>query len=871
MAASDVLDSFHPLVRDWFLERFPGGPSEPQRRGWPSIQDRKDTLIAAPTGSGKTLTAFLAGINKLIEEDARGGLRRELRILYISPLKALANDIQRNLETPLEEIRQIAGRQGREQPEIVTAVWTGDTEEEERNKIRTTPPHILNTTPESLSNLLTDQRSRPILRTVDAVIIDEIHNLVASKRGSHLSLSLARLDAVARTRPARIGLSATQKPMHEVAAFLSGVDASGNPLTCEQLDLGHIRERDLGILFGFDAMCDLIDEHRQTLIFTNMRDKAEVIAGRLNGRFGEQKVGVHHGSLSKERREPVEEQLKAGTLRAVAATASLELGIDIGDIDIVCQIGSTGNVATFLQRVGRAGHRVSAVPTCGLFPQSRGKEDQLIECCILIEAAQGGVLESIRQPQAPLDVLAQQITAEIVAGSSHPDQLFSMFRRAYPYAKLTRAEFDAVVVHLLEGLDSRHGFPFGRMLYQDESNNLLARKVACKEARRNVGSIPPQGEYAVQQTVYTQTRDRPVEEIGSVDPEWILWQAPEKTFQMANKPWTIQSVDSKNQIVWVDRVGDQAKPPYWIADGLGRSRELSEGVSALRRQIVDYHGSDRKLAAVLQERFTISSRAAFRIIEYVGDTYYTLGIIPSDTDIVIEQFHSPPPIDARENEGDPSSFGNDDLDAGLDPTDIVVVHAPFGSGITRAWALAITSRLRKLTPESSDLTFTQEGFAFTDLPADDTVPKKAFEELSSGSAAQQVHQAVLNTAIFHQRWRWAATTSQAILQFYRGNQRSLADQQEDALDLIDRLFPATHINNEIRSREDQPDHPLVRQAVHDCLHEALDLQGLIGVLRRVEAGDIRVHYRRTDHPSPMAANMLRGNRDFGEEVPFEPE
>ncbi|MGC1185836.1 MAG: DEAD/DEAH box helicase, partial [Candidatus Acidiferrales bacterium] len=477
---SASLEWAHPLVSEWFIRKF-GTPTEPQEQGWPHILAEKATLICAPTGSGKTLAAFLACIDRLVRKAIAGELEDKTEVLYISPLKALGNDIQKNLDMPLSEILELASERGFLMPEIRTAVRTGDTLMHERRAMQKRPPHILVTTPESLYILLTAGKSREMLRTVKTVIVDEIHAVADDKRGSHLALSLERLDAVTGHRSTRIGLSATQKPISLIARFLAGTDQREISIVevaqRRRLDLTvEVPSSELGPVASnemwdeiYRRIANLVQEHRSTLIFVNTRRLAERVGHHLAAILGQDAVASHHGSLSRQRRLAVEGKLKAGEIRALVATASLELGIDIGTVDLVCQIGSPRSIAVALQRAGRAGHWRGAVPKCRFFATRR---DELIECAALVRSILCGELDRILIPECPLDILAQQIVAACAAEDWQEDDLFALVRRAYPYRNLARAEFDEILEMLSNGIAARRG-RYGAYLHRDQVNRRL--------------------------------------------------------------------------------------------------------------------------------------------------------------------------------------------------------------------------------------------------------------------------------------------------------------------------------------------------------------------------------------------------------------
>ena len=658
---------FHPAVEAWFGRRF-RAPTDAQAAGWPHIQSGRDTLIAAPTGSGKTLAAFLAGIDRLIRKGEQGGLGDETEIVYISPLKALSNDIQRNLETPLREIREIATELGHTLPEIRTGVRTGDTAASARQAMSRRPPHILITTPESLYLLLTAERSRRTLRHVRTVIVDEIHALVRDRRGSHLALSLARLDQVAQERPSRIGLSATQRPIEAMAAFLVGTERIGadGAANCAIVDLGHQRDLDLAIEAPpseltavasqaqwaeiYDRLAQLIAAHHTTLIFVNTRALAERVAHRLAERLGEEHGASHHGSLSKERRLRLEDRLRAGDLRALVATSSLELGIDIGSIDLVCQVGSPRSISTFLQRVGRSGHALGLRPCGRLFPTTR---DELVECAALVRAARAGRLDRVLPPEAPLDVLAQQIVAECACGPWAEDDLFTLVRRATPYRSLTRAAFDEVVTVLSEGIGEGAGRA-PALLHRDRINGVVrGRRAARLTALTNGGVIPETGDYRV--------LAEPDETfIGTLNEDFAIESSAGDIFLLGSTSWRIRKIES-GVVRVVNAQGAPPTIPFWFGEAPGRTVELSAEVGTLRRDIVAGLEQPEALLTRLCNEAGLDQSGAAQVIDYLRVTQEALGVMPSDREVVFERFF--------------------DEAGGMQ----LVVHAPFGSRINRAW------------------------------------------------------------------------------------------------------------------------------------------------------------------------------------------
>ncbi|MGC1523098.1 MAG: DEAD/DEAH box helicase, partial [Steroidobacteraceae bacterium] len=535
------LNSFHPAVAAWFARTF-DAPTPAQQRAWPALMEGRDVLVAAPTGSGKTFAAFLAAIDSLVKEGLQSGLPDETRIVYVSPLKALSNDIQRNLDAPLEGIREELAALNLSDVAIRAVVRSGDTSQSERAGMRRKPPHIVVTTPESLYILLGSQSGRAMLATCRTVIVDEIHAIAGNKRGAHLALSLERLQALAGRALTRIGLSATQRPIEEVARFLTRRD-------CTIVDGGHVRARDLAlelppapleaVMSGevwtlvYDRLAELAREHRTTLVFVNTRRLAERVARHLSERLGLENVAAHHGSLAKERRLDAEQRLKRGELKVLVATASLELGIDIGDVDLVCQIGSTRSINALLQRVGRAGHSVGGTSKGRLFPLSR---DELVECAALLDAVRRGELDRLTVPENALDVLAQQITAEVAARECPEDELFDLMRGAYPYRALRREDFDECVHMLAEGFSTRRGRR-AALLHHDAVNKMLRpRKGARLTALTSGGAIPDNADYRVMLEPEGHL-------VGTVNEDFAVESLQGDVFQLGNTSYRIMRVE----------------------------------------------------------------------------------------------------------------------------------------------------------------------------------------------------------------------------------------------------------------------------------------------------------------------------------------
>ncbi len=848
---------FHPAVAAWFRGRFEA-PTDAQTAGWPRIASGRDTLISAPTGSGKTLAAFLAGIDGLVRKAEAGTLEDVTEIVYVTPLKALGNDIHRNLETPLEEIREVAAELGLEPPAIRTAVRSGDTTQSERQAMVRKPPHILITTPESLYLMITAERSRENLRRVRTVIVDEIHALARDRRGSHLALTLARLDQLVADsggeRPARIGLSATQRPIEEIARFLVGadrLDADGEP-DCAIVDLGHQRDLDLAVELPpsdleavapaeqwgeiYDRIAELIAEHRTTLVFVNTRRLSERVAHHLVERVGEEHVASHHGSLSKERRLRLEQRLKDGELRALVATASLELGIDIGSIDLVCQIGSPRSIATFLQRVGRSGHALGVRPKGRIFP---GTRDELVESAALTRAVRAGRLDRIVQPVAPLDVLAQQVVAECAAREWSEDELFDLVRRAAPYRDLARKDYDEVLAMLASGVGEGAGGS-KPLLHRDRvEGTLRARRASRMVAIQNGGTIPELGDYRViaepGETV-----------VGTVNEDWAIESMAGDVFLLGSTSWRIRRVENGTVRV-EDARGAPPTIPFWLGEGPGRTIELSEEVGRLRREI-DAGLDDREsITNTLIEEAGVDLSGAQQLIDYVRATRDGLGIVPTDTDVVFERFF--------------------DESGGMQ----LVVHAPFGSRINRAWGLALRKRFCVRFDFELQAAANDDGMILSLGPQHSFPLEESFAYVTSSNVEEAVRQSCFYIPLFPTRWRWNTTRALAVPRQRGGKKVQPYLQRMIADDLLAATFPEqVGCQENVTGPLEMPDHVLLRQTMDDCLHEAMDIKNLEQVLGRIEAGEIRLHARDTTEPSPMAHEIINGKPyTFLDDAPLE--
>lgn len=828
-------ERFHPALRCWFTQAI-GTPTAIQAAAWPRIAAGCDTLISAPTGSGKTLTAFLAAIDTLVREALADGLPDETRVLYVSPLRALSNDIDKNLQPPLAGIADLLRAGGSPEVAIRTWVRTGDTPAGERQRMVRTPPHIVVTTPESLYLLLTSASGRRMLRTVRTVIVDEIHALAGTKRGAHLALSLARLDALTGQRAQRIGLSATAQPLTAVAAFLTG-RATG----CAIVDAGHRRQWDLALELPdapleavmsnevwdelYDRLAQRALAHRTTLVFVNTRRQCERLARQLADRLGRDQVAAHHGSLAREHRLAAETRLKAGTLRVLVATASLELGIDIGEIDLVCQMGSPRSINALLQRVGRSGHGVGRTPKGRLFPLSR---DDLLECTALLRAVRDGALDRLSIPPGALDVLAQQMVAEVAArGEITEAALWTQLAAAWPYRALDRATFDQLAEFLANGVDTRRGRR-GAHLFRDHVSGMLRpRRGARLSALLNGGAIPDLFDYDV------MLQPEGVR-VGTVNEDFAFESMAGDIFQLGNRAYRILRVETDR--VQVSDAG--AVPPgipFWLGEAPGRSDALSEAVSDLNAatQTALAAGGVEAARTLLARDYALSLPAADQLAQYLGAAHAALGALPTHDHLILERF--------VDEVGDPH----------------LVIHSPLGARVNRAFGLALRKRfcrqfnfeLQAAALEDSLLLSLgpTHQFALLDVP----------RYLHSRTARGVLVQALLDAPFFPARWRWVATTALAIARRQGSRRRPPQFQRQDAEDLIALIFPdqLACLEN-IQGEREIPDHPLVRQALRDCLDEVMDADGLERLLQGLESGAVQVSGRDLPGPSPLAEAVI---------------
>jgi ATP-dependent helicase Lhr and Lhr-like helicase len=927
----------HPLVAEWFVRRFTT-PTEPQEQGWPHVLAGRTTLISAPTGSGKTLAAFLACIDRLVRKALAGELSDRTEVLYVSPLKALGNDIQKNLEIPLGEILALAGERGMLMPEIRSAVRTGDTLMPERRAMLKRPPHILVTTPESFYILLTAESSRKILRDVETVIVDEIHAVADDKRGAHLALSLERLEALTWRRPVRIGLSATQKPIELVAHFLkgnrgqqqtpavqgadpghalgarlkscpsqgssqdsssgggdrewvrsaessatAGEDASATVTDPVIVNVGHRRKLDLAVEVPpmplgpvasnelwdavYDRLVELVKQHRSTLVFVNTRRMAERVAHQLGERMGEDNVAAHHGSLSRKLRLAAESKLKEGQVRVLVATASLELGIDVGFVDLAVQINSPRSIAVALQRVGRSGHWRGAVPKGRFFATTR---DDLMECAALVRAIRMGDLDRLMIPEAPLDVLAQQIVAACAAGGPkisprpgrdgdpgpsregedasatadgwHEDELFALVKRAYPYRHLERGTFDSILEMLSEGIAARRG-RYGAYIHRDRVNKKLrARRGARLAAITSGGAIPDN-------SLYTVVAEPDGATVGTVDEDFAVESNRGDIMLLGNTSWMIHRIETNSGRMLVhDAHGAPPTVPFWRGEAPARTEELSAQVGELREKIsamlprtspVGFSATQPEVAACVRwvkEECGLDDSGAEQAIEYILEGRAVLGAVPTQKTVIAERFF--------------------DEAGGMQ----LIIHAPFGGRINKAWGLSLRKRFCRGFNFELQAAATDNGLNIA-LAEQHSFPLgDVFHFLQADSVQPILEQAALDSPIFGTRWRWDANRALALLRFQGGKKVPPQIQRMRSDDLLASVFPeAAACFENIDGDRKIPDHPLVSEVMKDVLTEAMDVEGLKALLRGMASGEIRVVAVDTPVPSQFSHEILNAN------------
>ncbi|WP_409316319.1 DEAD/DEAH box helicase [Pseudomonas sp. KCJK9016] len=847
-----ALAGFHPAVSAWFNRTF-ATVTAAQARAWPLIRQRRSTLIAAPTGSGKTLTAFLAVLDELVHRglETPGGLPDETLVVYVSPLKALSNDIRINLQNPLEGITEQLRQMDLPPLEITTAVRTGDTPQKDRAAMRKSAPHILVTTPESLYVLLGSESGRKMLGTTRTVIVDEIHAIAAGKRGSHLALSLERLQALCTEPLTRIGLSATQKPIDAVARFLVGHERP-----CEIIDIGHARPRDLGIEVPpvplsavmandvwelvYDRLATLAREHRTTLIFVNTRRLAERLSRHLSERLGKHAVAAHHGSLAKEFRLDAEQRLKRGELQVLIATASLELGIDIGEVDLVCQIASPRSIAGFLQRVGRSGHQVGGTPKGRLFATTR---DDLIECAALLDCVRRGELDTLHIPEAPLDVLAQQIIAEVSCQEWAEDDLLALFRRAEPYARLDEKHYQALLTMLAEGYTGRQGIRSAYLHRDAVSRTLRGRRGARLTAVTSGGTIPDNADYSV--LLEPQSLN-----IGSVNEDFAVESIAGDVFQLGNTSYRILRVET-GKVRVEDAQGQPPTIPFWLGEAPGRSAELSMAVARLQAQLDELlsasPGNLQPALDWLTATLALDPASAEQLVDYLARARLALGALPSWDTLLMERFFD-------------ESGGTQ-----------LIIHSPFGSRINRAWGLALRKRFCRTFNFELQAAASEDAIVLSLSTSHSFELDDVWRYLHSNSAEHILIQAVLDAPLFGVRWRWNAGVALALPRYTGGRKVAPQLQRMKSEDLIASVFPdqIACLENLAGERE-IPEHPLVEQTLDDCLHEAMDSEGWLELLRRMERGEVRLIARDLPAPSPLAAEILSARPyTFLDDAPLE--
>lgn len=826
----------HPAVAEWFRRQFPEGPTPPQEQGWPLIAAGRDTLIAAPTGSGKTLAGFLMAINSLYRAHQAGvDVSTGVRVIYVSPLKALAVDVAQNLHRPLEGIARAAVEMGLPPAPISVAVRTGDSTPAERAALVRRRPPIVVTTPESLYLLLTSQKGRTALRSAETVIVDEIHAVARDKRGAHLALTLERLEALCDRRPVRVGLSATQRPIETVGRLLVGA----RPLP-EVVDVGHRRSMDLGMeLPGgeleavasaaqmsdvVDRIAEMVQHHRTTIVFVNTRRLAERFAHQLAERLGDDVVSAHHGSLSKDRRLRVESRLRAGELRALVATASLELGIDIGPVELVCQIGSPRSIATFLQRVGRSNHSRNGTPKGRIFPMTR---DELVECTALLSAVRAGRLDAIVPARSPLDIAAQQVVAEVAAGERKTGEMYELVRRAAPYSDLSQERFDEVVDLVAEGIQTGRGRR-GAYLHHDRVNGeLRARKGARLAAATSGGAIPETGDYRV-----LAEPDEVL--VGTVNEDWAVESSAGDIFLLGSHSWQIRRVEAG--VVRVRDAGETPPTvPFWLGEAPARTAELSQEVSALRRRVDEFvRGGDPDGARRWLDQVSGAGEVACStIVDYLAAGRAVLGVMPTQDQLVLERFF--------------------DDTGGMQ----LVLHSPFGARVNRGLGMALRKKFCRRFNFELQAAATDDAVVLSLGPHHSFPLEEVPAYLSSATLEDTLAHAILDAPMFQSRWRWNLNRSLLVLRWRGGRRNPPPLQRMESDDLLAAVFPqAAACQDNLVGPREIPDHILVRQTIEDTLHEAMDVETATAVVARIESGDLPVHCCDTTEPSVLAHEII---------------
>jgi len=847
------MSDFHPAVQAWFKQSFPG-PTPTQLDAWQAIASDGHALVSAPTGSGKTLAAFMVAIDGLVRQAEQGSLPSQTSVIYISPLKSLSNDIQRNLQAPLRGIeatlKELNQHEGFVLSPIVAAVRTGDTTSGERAKMSKAPPHILVTTPESLYILLTSKSGRQMLSSAETLIIDEIHTMVGSKRGAHLSISVERLECLCEKTLLRIGLTATQRPIELAAKFLLG-NRKNKP--CRIIDSGHQRDRDIRICVPgiplsavmsaeawqeiYSMLEGLINQHTTTLIFVNTRRLAERVAKALGERIGDDAVTSHHGSLAKEHRLMAEQQLKSGSLKAIVATASLELGIDVGDVDLVCQIGSPRAVSNLLQRVGRSGHSLGHTPKGRLFPVSR---DDLVECIGLIDCVNRDELDHLSIYPKPIDVLAQQVVAEISAGERNLDELFQMLIRAAPFEALGYEEFHEVIRMLSEGFTGRCGRHSAYLHLDAVNGRIRPRKSAALTAITNGGTIPDLFDYDV--VLHPENLV-----IGSLNEDFSFDSMAGDIFQLGNASYRIDRVES-GKVHVRDARGQPPTIPFWFGEAPGRTDVVSHSVCRVKRRINDLLTNDLSgTKQYVKQQYALEDSVSSQVVHYLATAKAALDALPDDNTVVFERFFD--------------EAGDQHL----------VIHSSFGIRINRAWGLALRKRFCRKFNFELQAAALEDAIILSLGPTHSFPIDEPARYLVSENIADVLGQAILDTPFFTTRWRWDASIALAVKRFSGGSKTPPQFQRSNAEDLASLVFPDQLACAEnISGKREIPDHPLIRQAMYDCLHDLMDMPGLQKVLERLENGALNLICKDLAAPSPLAEEILSArNYAFLDDTPAE--
>ncbi len=818
----DPLAPFIPAVQRWFRDAL-GEPTPPQAMGWPAIQQGRSALITAPTGSGKTLAAFLWGLNELWSRGLDGDEISGVQLLYISPLRALGNDIHRNLEVPLEGVRAEAERSGIDLPTISLAIRSGDTPPQDRQSMVRHPPHVLITTPESLYLLLTSPRARRILATVRTVIVDEVHALMESKRGVHLALSLERLGELTQRPLQRIGLSATIRPLEEAARFLGG-QAAGVPREVTIVDAGGRKDMDLQVLSPVEdfrdlpgnttwpsiarTVFDLVADHESSLVFVNDRTQVEKVTGLLNEIGPAELAQSHHGSLSRERRVAVERALKRGEIPALVATSSLELGIDIGAVDMVVQISSPMSVARGLQRVGRAGHLLELTSIGRIIPKHRR---DVLECAAVTREMLNGRIESVRVPRNCLDVLAQQVTAMVAVEPWATADILRIVRQAYPYAELSEAQLEGVLSMLAGRFPVRDFAGLRPRVFWDEiEGQVRGLPNAARLALTSSGTIPERGYYPA---IHAAEGTR----LGELDEEFVFEAEIGTVFSLGTAAWRIVDI-RPDRVLVAPATGEQANAPFWKGDGLGRPYELGRRIGAFTREALERIHDPAFLSWVKGEA-SLDDAAATNLRTFLLDQEEATGVVPTDRELLLESF--------RDELGDLR----------------MILHTPFGRRINAPWAMALTARIRSALGVTASVAYNDDGIVFRLPDTDAPLPLEAFISVQAGSIEDTISEELEGSPLLGAAFREAAERALVLRKAMPGKRTPLWLQRLRAGDLLE------------LARE-YPSFPVLVEAYRECLEQYFDLPGLREVLRDIERGDLRVAVVDTPYPSPFAAGHL---------------